>query len=51
MIFWNIPKCFFVNYRFMMAVFWMNPEYDDLEFITDKIDIFLGSEYYYPTPR
>ena len=51
MIFWNIPKCFFVNYRFKMAVFWMNPEYDDLEFITDKIDIFLGSEYYYPTPR
>ena len=24
---------------------------NDLEFVTDKIDVFLGSEFYYPTPR
>jgi hypothetical protein len=51
MIFWNTPRFFFLNYRFMIGVFWTNPEYNDLEFVTNKIDIFLGSEYYYPTPR
>jgi hypothetical protein len=35
----------------MICVFWKNPELNDLEFITDKIDVFLGSEFYYPTPR
>jgi len=51
MVFWNTPKFLFLNYRFMMAIFWREPCYDDLEFMSDKVDIFLGSEYYYPTPR
>ena len=50
-IFWSTPSYFFLNYKFMIGVFWKNPELKDLEFITDKIDVFLGSEFYFPTPR
>jgi hypothetical protein len=35
----------------MIGILLKNPELNDLEFITDKLDVFLGSEYYYPTPR
>ena len=50
-IFWNTPSYFFLNYKFMFGIFWKNPEKNDLEFVTDKIDVFLGSEFYFPTPR
>jgi len=50
-IFWSTPSYFFLNYKFMIAIFWKDPELNDLDFITDKLDVFLGSEYYYPTPR
>jgi hypothetical protein len=50
-IFWSTPSFFFLNYKFMIGVFWIDPKLKDLEFISDKLDIFLGSEYYYPTPR
>jgi len=50
-IFWSTPSYFFLNYKFMIGILWKNPELNDLEFITDKLDVFLGSEYYYPTPR
>jgi hypothetical protein len=35
----------------MIGIFLKDPELNDLEFVTDKIDVFLGSEFYYPTPR
>ena len=50
-VFWNTPGFMFLNNKLMISVFWREPEYDDLEFSTDKLDIFLGSEYYFPTPR
>lgn len=51
-IFWNIPSYFIMNYKFLIAVFWREPYYNDLNMFHIKwpkpLDIFIGSEYYYP---
>jgi len=40
----------FINYNFMLGIFWREPMADDLEFIHEDIDIYFGSEYYFPSP-
>jgi hypothetical protein len=49
-IFWNVPDFMFLNYTFMISIFWREPMANDLEFVTDDIDIYFGSEYYFPSP-
>jgi ribosomal protein S4 len=49
-IFWNTPDFMFLNYSFMISIFWREPMDEDLEFFTDEIDIYFGSEYYFPSP-
>jgi hypothetical protein len=40
----------FLNYNLMISLFWREPMQEDLEFVTDEIDIYFGSEYYFPSP-
>lgn len=54
-IFWNIPAYYHMNYKFLMAIFWADPLYEDIDmFYLAKykrprpLDIFIGSEYYSP---
>lgn len=50
-VFCNTPDHMFINHKLMLSVFLRDPMYEDFVFYTDKLDIFLGSEYYFPTPR
>ena len=50
-IFWNTPEFMFINHQLMIAIFWREMMHADLEFFSKKIDVYLGSEHYYPTPE
>lgn len=49
-IFWKTPEFMYVINAFMISIIWRPPILKDLEFFTDEIDIFFGSEYYFPSP-
>lgn len=46
-IFWKMLGFMYVNYIFMISIFWCFLMLDDLEFFIDEIDIFFGFEYYF----
>lgn len=49
--FWEIPIFFIFNYKLMLVIFWSSPRYKNYQLRMGPVDMFIGSEYYFPSPR
>jgi hypothetical protein len=49
--FWEIPIFFIFNYKLMLVIFWSSPRYKNYQARMGPVDMFMGSEYYFPSPR
>ena len=49
-IFWIVPRFLMVSFKLMFAILVYKPRKKDLYFPIDVMDVFIGTEYYYPRP-
>jgi len=49
-VFLHVPSYMIINYNLLTAIIWRAPRKEDIYFFLNVIDIFLGAEYYYPSP-